>query len=261
MIISFLFLLGAQFINYILHTAECQTSKLNYKLALLLQRDDLLCPNECLYTAEHPYFEEDMECCVCLAQAFCVFNSTIIKQLNISFLMDDTHIISNKNGSEADLYSVTLHSGNITTIPKDLCNINKLVSVDFSYNYISNLDTISCIMSLDTLLLKANRVTHLKNNVFSEMHYPRVVDLSYNALKYIEPEFFLNIDGSLIQFDVSNNMLDSIDISNTVRENHDYFCIANFSNNVINKLTNEMGWICDKEIDLGHGGYVDLTRK
>lgn len=91
------------------------------------------------------------------------------------------------------------------------------------------------------------------------MHYLRLVDLSYNALRYIEPELFLNMDGSLLHFDVSNNLLDNIDITNTVREKHDYFCIANFSYNVIYKLTNVIGWVCDKDRDLGRGGYVDFT--
>lgn len=239
-----------------LKISEC--SNLNEKLALLLKRNDLLCPDDCLFTAEHPYFEDAMECCVCLAKPFWIVNSSSIVNLNISFLNENTPIISSKGESAVDQCAITYQYGNFTTLPEDLCNISNLVYVDFSYNYISGPDIISCLMTLDTLIIKGNRVTYLKTNVFSGMHFLRVVDLSYNILQIIEPGIFLNVDERLLHFDVSNNLLENIDISNIFRNKQDYFCVANFSFNAINRLTNVMRWSCNKDVDLGHGGYVDF---
>ncbi|CAC5410454.1 unnamed protein product [Mytilus coruscus] len=244
-------------ICFIKYTVDCQT--LNEKLALLLKRNDLICPDECQYTPEHPYFEDDMECCVCLAQPYWMLNSSNVRLLNISFLQNNTPVIVYNNGSNVDLYNVTYQYGNLTTIPYDLCNINRIVYVDFSYNCISDLYLISCIRLLDTLILKGNHVKYLKNNVFSGMRYLRVVDLSYNKLGDIEQGLFLHIDGSLSYFDASNNLMENIDISNIIWDKQDYFCVANFSYNIIRNMTNLKGWSCDIHADLGHGGYVDFT--
>ncbi|XP_063448743.1 toll-like receptor 13 [Mytilus trossulus] len=245
------------FVCFIIYTVDCQT--LNEKLALLLNRNDLICPAECQYTAVHPYFEDDMECCVCFAQPYWMLNTSNVGLLSISFLQDDTPSIIYKNGSNFGLYNVSYQYGNLTFIPNDSCNISGIVYIDFSYNSISDLATISCISTLDTLILKGNSVKYLKNNVFSGMRYLRVVDLSYNKLRTIQPELLLHIDGSLLHFDVSNNLMENIDITNIIWDKQDYFCVANFSHNIIKHMTNLKGWSCDIHSDLGRGGYVDFT--
>ncbi|VDI27710.1 Hypothetical predicted protein [Mytilus galloprovincialis] len=238
-------------------TVASQT--LNEKLALLLNRDDLLCPEECLFTHQHPYFRDDMECCMCLAQPFWMLNTSNVGQISVSFLQDNTPFVTVNNGTYVEFYNVTLQYGNLSTIPKELCNINGLVYIDFSYNHISVIDAMTCIKSLDTFILMGNRVRYLKNNVFSGMRYLRVVDLSYNELRNIEPGLFLHVDGSLSFFDVSNNFLENLDISNIIWEKQDYFCVSNFSFNVLRNMTNVMSWRCDIHADLGHGGYTDFT--
>lgn len=242
----------------ILDIVDCQT--LNEKLAKLFNRTDLLCPDVCLsYVEHHPYLRDEMECCVCLAQPFWILNSSSVGRLNISFLHDNTTNVAFNNTSNIDLYNVTSLYGNLTTIPSELCNINGLVYVDFSYNNISNLETISCIISLDTLILRGNHVKYLKNNVFDGMRFLRVVDLSYNGLSKIEPGLFFNFDGSLFFFDASNNCLKNIDVSNIIWDKQDYFGVTNFAYNEISIVTNVMDWTCDIHADLGHGGYVDFT--
>ncbi|VDI79742.1 Hypothetical predicted protein, partial [Mytilus galloprovincialis] len=48
------------------------------------------------------------------------------------------------------------------------------------------------------------------------MRLLRVIDLSHNRLKFIEPGFFINVNGSLLEFDVSYNYLTTLDITNII---------------------------------------------
>jgi hypothetical protein len=64
---------------------------------------------------------------------------------------------------------------NISTIPK--CRIY------MARNRISNIDDVSCLLILDTLILKSNAIEYFNKDMFLRMKRIRVIDLSYNRIK------------------------------------------------------------------------------
>lgn len=82
---------------------------------------------------------------------------------------------------------------------------------------------------------------YLSNTTFLHLKFIRVIDLSHNRLKYIEPGFLINMNGSLFKFDVSYNYLTTLDITN-ILWTQIIFCKADFSHNSINSFTNILNW-------------------
>ncbi|VDI76241.1 Hypothetical predicted protein [Mytilus galloprovincialis] len=64
---------------------------------------------------------------------------------------------------------------------------------------------------------------------------------------------------SLLNFDVSNNLLTTIDITNIVWENQQAFCQTNFSFNKITSISNQLEWTCKRNTQFGYGGFVNLS--
>jgi hypothetical protein len=49
-----------------------------------------------------------------------------------------------------------------------------------------------------------------------QMKRIRVIDLSYNRIRSLEPMFLMNVDGFLVNVDLSHNRLRTIDVTNIV---------------------------------------------
>ncbi|CAC5367123.1 unnamed protein product [Mytilus coruscus] len=131
--------------------------------------------------------------------------------------------------------------------------------MDFSYNEIKRIDNISCIKSLDTLKMRKNKIEYLTKDTFIGMKVLRNIDLSYNRLRYLEPGLLLNMAASLLNFDVSNNLLTTVDITNILWENQPAFCETDFSFNKITSISNQLDWTCKTNTQFGFGGYVNLS--
>ncbi|CAC5421175.1 unnamed protein product [Mytilus coruscus] len=144
-------------------------------------------------------------------------------------------------------------------LPVNICDFTGIVEIDFSYNEIKRIDNISCVKSLDILIMRRNRIEYLRNDTFIGMKFLRKIDLSYNNLRYIEPGFLINMAGSLLNFDVSNNFLTTVDVTNFLWEKQPAFCKTDFSFNEISRISNELHWTCKRNTQFGYGGMVTFS--
>lgn len=131
--------------------------------------------------------------------------------------------------------------GFLTHIPGNLCQISDLVEVDLSWNKIMTLENINCMERLDTLILRNNLVTYLSNSTLLGMTELRILDLSDNVLTVIEPNTISDPSLGMLHIIFKDNSLTSVDITNVVIDTP--FCTADFSNNAIKELVNDIGWI------------------
>jgi hypothetical protein len=70
--------------------------------------------------------------------------------------------------------------------------------------------------------------------------------------------FLMNVDGFLVNVDLSHNRLRTIDVTNIVWTKQKAFCEVNFSNNMISSITNSLNWACHLNSTFGYGGYVNF---
>ncbi|VDH98902.1 Hypothetical predicted protein [Mytilus galloprovincialis] len=166
--------------------------------------------------------------------------------------------------SEAIVRSTLQHSNyylesrhnNLQNFPSNICEFPEIAHLDLSYNKIKDVNLVSCITFLDTLKLQHNLVEYLSNETFIHMRLLRVINLSHNRLKFIEPGFLINVNGSLLEFDVSYNYLTSLDITNIIWT-QTIFCKANFSHNSISSITNELNWRSQGKLEFSFFGRLD----
>ncbi|VDI79746.1 Hypothetical predicted protein [Mytilus galloprovincialis] len=218
---------------------------------LLFNRSDWHCPVTCDSGIEE---SEIVSCCVCHVKV----KENTISTLNVVYDDVSEEAVINEPNVSHELYKIQHNFDGVQKLPINLCNFTGIVEIDFSFNEIANIDTISCVKGLEILSVYRNKLKYLKNDTFFGMKSLRYVDLSYNILKYIEPGLFMNMDGSLLWFDASYNLLTSMDVTNIVRTKQPGFCRADFSFNQISKLTNELRWECKEDTHIGYGGPVDF---
>jgi hypothetical protein len=94
--------------------------------------------------------------------------------------------------------------------------------------------------------------------MFLQMKRIRVIDLSYNRIKSLEPMFLMNVDGFLVNVNLSHNRLRTVDVTNIVWTKQKAFCKVNFSNNMISSIKNSLNWACHRNSTFGYGGYVSF---
>ncbi|XP_063448633.1 uncharacterized protein LOC134728127 [Mytilus trossulus] len=152
-------------------------------------------------------------------------------------------------------YIISRHQ-NLQSFPSNICEFPEIAYLDLSYNKITEIDLVPCITFLDTFILQHNLVEYLNNITFLHLRFIRVIDLSHNRLKYIEPGFLMNVNGSLFKFDVSYNYLTTLDITNILWKQL-IFCKANFSNNFISSITNELNWKSQDNSEFSYFGVLD----
>ncbi|CAG2230867.1 unnamed protein product [Mytilus edulis] len=236
---------------------------LDEQLGVLFNRSDLRCPKECETQdfLNKKRFEDSMECCTCVAESLWVVegkqNGTKVGHFDVLFVK---HYIELKVKDHAvNFYNLIYTYGNITDIPSSVCNFSTIVYIDLSFNQIKDIRNIACLSILDTLLLAGNKIQSLIADVFHGMKHLRRVDVSFNQITKLEPTFFLYMEGSMFHFDLSYNNMSEIDVTNMVRLRQKYFCVVNFSHNVLNEITNPSNFSFQREQDFGHGGYLDFT--
>lgn len=132
-----------------------------------------------------------------------------------------------------------------------------MVKLDLSQNEISIFENISCLMNLDTLLLARNEISHVKNETFSGLSLLRVLDLSDNVIKVLEPNTLSDTSLFLHNVNFRKNQMQTIDITNVVIENP--FCKIDYTENKITDLTNEASFQIDPNKVYGDGGFIDLA--
>ncbi|XP_062615235.1 protein toll-like [Saccostrea cucullata] len=145
----------------------------------------------------------------------------------------------------------------LSSIPENICEFSDLVEIDLSWNRISVLENIKCLKRLDTLILKNNLITFLRNNTLHGMTELRFFDLSNNLLTTIEPYAISDSSIGILHISFKNNSLQNIDATNIILEHS--FCLVDFSENDLKEVVNEAGWTANISKDYGHGGFVDFS--
>ncbi|XP_062588067.1 protein toll-like [Saccostrea cucullata] len=167
-------------------------------------------------------------------------------------------VVSSGDIRGAKSQSLTHKNGFLASLPENICSFQHLVKIDLSENELTDIRGINCLSNLDTLILKGNKLKTISNDTFQGMSNLRVLDLSLNEVKRIEPHTVSGSTLGMYFVDVSHNHLKSLDITNFAIINP--FCEINYNDNQIEELTNELTIKVDLKTSLGDGGIVNLQR-
>lgn len=220
-------------------------------------RTNLFCHSDC----DHHLSKHRVEhCCRCHVQPVWDLVFTDVEFLNVEYIRrrGTAFIVSIKQLMNYK-YQILVHTnGFLSEIPGNVCEFaQKLVKLDLSQNAITVLENISCLKNLDTLVLARNKITQVKNETFSGLSLFRVLDLSNNVIKVLEPNTLSDTSLFLHSANFRQNQMQTIDITNVVIENP--FCKIDYTDNKMTDLTNEVSFRIDPDKIYGDGGYVDLA--
>eukprot|EP00105_Crassostrea_gigas_P035225 XP_019919373.1 PREDICTED: uncharacterized protein LOC109617541 [Crassostrea gigas] len=222
-------------------------------------RTNLFCPSDCdqQYAT---YIHREDGCCRCRMKPAWELDLTDVEFLNVeyrrrrgtAFIILIEQLMNYK-------YQILIHTyGFLSKIPENVCDFaQKLVKLDLSGNGITNFESISCLTNLDTLLLARNKISHVKNETFFGLSMLRVLDLSNNDIKVLEPNTLSDTSLFLHSANFRQNQMKTIDITNAVIENP--FCKIDYSDNKITDFTNEVSFQINPDKIYGDGGYIDLA--
>ncbi|XP_052073865.1 slit homolog 2 protein-like [Mytilus californianus] len=211
---------------------------------VMFNRTDLLCPVFC-----NGY--RLVSCCMCNVQK----TREKLQTLNVVHNAKTEYPTIEKPNVLNIQYQIIHIFKKTKRLPVNICNFTGLVEINFSNNEIKSID-ISCVKSLDVLIMRRNRIEYLRNDTFFGMKFLRMIDLSYNNLRHIEPGILIHTAGSLLNFDVSNNFLTTVDVTNFLWEKQPAFCKTDFSFNEISSISNELHWTCKRNTQFGYGGMI-----
>ena len=190
------------------------------------------CPLFCL----SPDRLEENACCICYGVP--VTRATSNALIEYIDLKGNSKVI--RSGSK-DFGNNTLSlintKGRMCKLPENVCEFG-IFEMDLSYNMIITLDGLNCLDILDKLTMKGNKITYIANDTFAGMEKLRVLDLSQNEIKYMEPGT-LSAQGTEIYYaDFSGNSFEVIDLSNIFIENG-LRCKTNYTNAINGIVTNQ----------------------
>ncbi|CAC5367115.1 unnamed protein product [Mytilus coruscus] len=209
------------------------------------QRGELRCQSSCNH----------IQCCICDSY----YELEDYDILNLIKLPDFKSILSLYDTSTFSLeYIILSPNESLHSLPSNICDYPNIARVHLQYNEIKDIDLISCLKLLDTLILHHNLVEYFHKETFLNMTWIREIDLSHNRLKNIEPGFLINVNGNLFKFDVSYNHLTTLDITN-ILWTQITFCTANFSHNSINSITNTLKWKSHESSVFSLHGSMDVS--
>ncbi|XP_052716920.1 uncharacterized protein LOC128189375 [Crassostrea angulata] len=220
-------------------------------------RTNLFCPSDC---DKEVFIHRVKRCCRCGMKPVWELDLTDVELLNVeyrrrrgtAFIISIEHFMNYK-------YQILIHTyGFLSEIPGNVCDFGqKLVKLDLSQNAIKFLENTSCLKNLDTLVLARNKITQVKNETFSGLSMLRVLDLSNNVIKVLEPNTMSDTSLFLHSANFRQNQMQTIDITNFVLEKP--FCKIDYSDNKMTDFTNEVSFQIDPNKIYGDGGYVDLA--
>lgn len=207
----------------------CLSSKLTFNIAtensfkVNLKEMEYLCPVKC---QENDHVKC---CCACeISQSELYSNITIIplfvEQLDVTGRISTLFDPYENNVSETN-FEFVYQDGFLRSYPVNMCIYN-IVAIDLANNKFVEVGDVSCLVDLDTLILKYNLITYVSNRTFGGLKKLRKVDLSYNRLKFLDNNLFAS--NTVFFADFSGNYFKEIDVSNFL---HDVTCNFNFENN------------------------------
>lgn len=242
-------------------------------------KNDLRCTQETITWCQSEESTTVDACCNCHATPIWAGNEV---QLPIEYItvLGATVILREWNANITSVYKIEYEDAGISEIPVNICNgdgtsdtfLNELsssareltnistlwpriVRIDLSTNNLLAISDLNCLTALDTLDLSFNRITHLSNASFTKLTHLRVVLLHHNRIKSMDSYVIAAKTMHLSKIDLSENDLETLDISNFISENP--FCDIDYSGNVIEEITN----INDAKLNTSkhyEGGFVSL---
>ena len=206
------------------------------------------CPNHCISSDKN----EENECCSCHGIPI----STSTRDLYIEYfdLEGNSKVISDGTDRTNDSFAL-LHTNNrMARLPINICNF-RIFQMDLSFNSIGTLDGLNCLDILDTLTVKGNKLTYIANDTFAGMIKLRVLDLTLNKITYIEPGTLAAQGTEIFYVDLSENALESLDMSNLFFENG-VRCKTNYTNSLRGKMTNLKNMTLQEDTSYAIGDVV-----
>ncbi|XP_061190045.1 uncharacterized protein LOC133197875 [Saccostrea echinata] len=143
---------------------------------------------------------------------------------------------------------------NLQTFPENLCAFPLIKIIRLSGNLLTDIPALSCLPSLEILLLARNKISALKKVSLIHNKNLKYVDLSYNLIAYIETGVLeLSSFHTII---LKGNFLMSLDVRDfaIVRP----FCLVDLSYNKLEVLVNNYNWTVNKSVSYS-GGFINAT--
>ena len=192
---------------------------------------NLECP---IYCQSSDSLEEN-ECCICHGVPITRPTSNVL--IEYIDLEGNSEVILDASNHNRNTTLKLVHThGKMSRLPENVCEF-KIFEMDLSYNEIDSLDGLNCLDILDKLTMKANEIAYIANNAFVGMEKLRVVDLSQNGIKYMEPGTLSARGTEIYIADFSENSFKAIDLSNLFVENG-LRCKTNYTNAINGIFTN-----------------------
>ncbi|XP_063425977.1 uncharacterized protein LOC134709757 isoform X2 [Mytilus trossulus] len=164
---------------------------------------------------------------------------------------------SNSKGITSKYFWVSYVDGILRRYPKNACDF-QIVTIDFTGNLFSEIGNISCFFSLDTLVLKRNRISFVSNQTFRGLPNLRKVDLSYNLITKTDNNLLGANDVYISQLVMEGNMFETVDLSNIVIPNKTICYNSYADNNQSLNFTNEMNMKIHKDKP-NYCGSLDIS--
>lgn len=215
----------------------------------------LFCPTFCQAR------EEPDRCCACeaspcwnIAQNVSQVCGTSISNLELEYVnnLGEAVLIA---PVIADIYRLISTHGSLTKVPRNICSFsNSLVEIDLSYNKLKTIELLKCLQAIDTLHLDNNLIDHVDNQTFTNMSTLRLLTLTNNRLDNLEPNVLKIGDHNIMLVDLSLNYMETVDVTNLFRPG--VFCNISVQNSSTETLTNELGYVLDKNNTCGPGDVL-----
>lgn len=161
------------------------------------------------------------------------------------------------DGSNLKINRFVHRHGLVTEIPSQLCDFTNIVKIDLSYNFVKFIENIECLPNLSTLILKFNNISEIKNTTFSNSKNLRILNLSFNQIKSLEPNSLIHLNPNGCFYDFSFNSLTEVDISNVLMARH--FRNLSYRNNNITDIVNQQKFSLKVYTKQQHGGHINLS--
>jgi Leucine-rich repeat (LRR) protein len=182
------------------------------------EKPHFLCPDTCYTREEHD------RCCSCEGKPIWELNP------NISYLPVYVEYMNSfgrsrllTNNSTASLHWLSHENGRMNRLPDNLCEYNDtLVTINLKGNKLQSIEGINCLWLLDFLDLSDTLIVSVSNETFSDMPNLRVLIMMNTNIRVLEPNTFTTEGTEIFVTDLSNNDIDSFDISNVVFKRRAY---------------------------------------
>ncbi|XP_069136858.1 toll-like receptor 8 [Argopecten irradians] len=214
-----------------------------------LTKDNVLCPLTCQSSR---YVDR---CCSCDSLPSWMVNRSIsLRNIYVEYVSvrPSAILVNITDRPSTSFDSVIYASGRLRHFPLNICDYQYLGHIDFSENHIENIANISCLEYLDSLILKGNKLMYISNTTFINLRNLRILDLSHNLIKGMDPNVFNMAKTQIYHTDFSENLFQSMDVTNVLEENPLY-CEKSFNHSIFGEFTNVKNYRLNPNAQYGCG--------